>query len=464
MNLNDLYGRSPVAVQNLIATGYGAREWSRRYRGSFRRLIHELEARQWVEPDLLAADQLARLRRMLAWAGAEIPHYRDEFRRLGFDPATVESVADLSALPLLDKETVRAEPERFLPSTGAAGLVPQTTGGTTGTPLRYWATIDAVRFNYATYEARSRRWAGVQLGDRMASLHGQPIVPATDQRGPFWRRNLAFNQLYLSVYHLNDRTLPQYLDALSDFGPRVIVGYTSAVHRVAQHILEHDQQGRVLPTSVLVSSETLTDPVRHDMERAFGCRVFNGYSLGELVVYASECPLGSIHVSTEYGVAELEPGPTGTEIVATGLINEGMPLIRYRTGDLATGTDGTCSCGRTLPVLTGLQGRVDDVVRTPEGSIVGPAPMSLAFQRVPRLRRAQVHQDRTDAITVLIEPAPDFSADDEAFLDQELRKRLGSALAIAYERVDTIPRTSGGKERLIVSALGRGAGAGAAES
>ncbi|MBA3281796.1 MAG: phenylacetate--CoA ligase family protein [Acidimicrobiia bacterium] len=458
MNLAELYRQAPVPVQNGLATAYGMRERVRRYGGPFKGLVAEMEARQWADPALLQADQLSRLRHVLAWCGAEIPHYRDEFGRLGFDPGAVEAVTDLEALPLLDKETVRSDPERFLPDRRRDKLIAQTTGGTTGTPLRYWATVDAVRFNYATYEARSRRWAGVRLGDRTASLHGQPIVAADDQRGPFWRRNLAFNQLYLSVYHLNDRTLPAYVDALAAFGPRVVVGYTSAVHRIAQHLLRRGDQGRILPSAVLVSSETLAPDARRDIETAFGCRAFDGYSLGELVAYVSECPMGSLHVSTDYGVLEIGTGPTPGELVATGLFNRAMPLLRYRTGDVGVASDEPCRCGRTLPVLAELQGRADDVVHTPEGSVIGPAPMSLAFQGVARLRRAQVHQDAPTSIHVLLEVADGFSPDDQGFLDRELRKRLGTSLVISYERVDTIPRTAGGKERLVVSAVGAAGG------
>lgn len=458
MNLADLYGRSPVAVQNIFATGYGVRERIRRYGGRHRALVEELDARQWHDEERIRLDQVSRLRHILAWSSAEVPHYRDEFRRIGFDPAEVTGPEALEALPLLEKEQVRAEPERFRPDRRRDRVVPQTTGGTTGTPLRYWATVDAVRFNYATYEVRSRRWAGVRFGDRLASLHGQPIVPAWVQEPPFWRRNLAFDQLYLSVYHLNDRTLRSYVGALADFQPRVVAGYTSAVHRLARHLIERGDQGLVNPTAVLVSSETLTPAVRHDIEVGFGCRVFDGYSLGELVAYASDCPHGSLHVSPEYGVVEIGPeGAEPGEIVATGLINEAMPLLRYRTGDRAAWAHEPCACGRSLPVLASLEGRVDDVVRTPEGSVIGPAPMSLAFQRVPRLRRAQFHQDDPARARVLLEVAPDFSDDDRAFLDRELRKRLGTSIALDYEVVDQVERTSGGKERLIVSTVGRDA-------
>ena len=394
---------------------------------------------------------------MAIWCGARVPYYRNLFAELGLQPADIRSSADLAALPILEKETVRAHPERFLPDAPHPRLIPQTTGGTTGTPLSYWATLEAVRFNYATYETRCRGWAGVRFGDRMASFHGQPIVPAVNQEPPFWRRNPAFNQLYCSVYHLNHATLPAYIDELAKFDPEVVVGYTSAVHRVATHLIETGQIGRLRPRSVLVSSEALRPAARADMELAFGCTVSNSYSLGELVAYVSQCPEGDLHVTTEYGVIELLDldGHGATEIVATGLINKGMPLLRYRTGDLATAAEpGTAQCGRGLPTLADLVGRIDDVVHTPEGAVVGPAPMSLAFQRVPNLRRAQVRQDSPDALEVLIETADCWGPDDLRFLEQELRKRLGERIALRFEQVDELPRTRGGKERLVVSSLG----------
>jgi len=459
VNLGDLYQRAPLPLQHAFATGYGLRELPRRHGGTFRRDVRDLEVREWWSPEQLADDQAARLRAMVIWCAARVPHYRDLFAELQLDPREIRSAADLVALPVLDKEQVRAAPDRFLPDEPRPRLIPQTTGGTTGTPVRYWATLQAVQANYATYEARCRAWAGVRFGQRIASFHGQPIVPDDQRGGPYWRRNLAFNQLYFSVYHLNSATVGEYLDALARFDPQVVAGYTSAVHRVARGLLDSGQVGRVRPGAVLVSSETLTPAVRADLEAAFGCRVTNAYSLGELVAWISECDHGELHVSEEYGVVELVDTPTGTEIVATGLINRGMPLLRYRTGDLAVaGPPGPSRCGRGLQVVGEVVGRVDDVVRTPEGSSVGPAPMSLAFQRVPHLRRAQVHQDRIDELRILVEVDDEFDAADEAFLVGELRRRLGPTIGLVLERVDTLPRTSGGKERLVVSTVGRDPG------
>jgi phenylacetate-CoA ligase len=260
----------------------------------------------------------------------------------------------------------------------------------------------------------------------------------------------------VSAYHLSDANLPAIIERMADFQPRMIVAYTSAAHRIARFMNDHGLTGRVRPHAVLVSSETVFEWQREDMERAFGCKVFNGYSLGEPVCFVTECPEGSMHVSPEYGVVELVETDDGHEIVATGLINEAMPFLRYRTGDLAKPGDGApCRCGRGLPTIGAILGRVDDVVVTPEGVTVGPAALSLAFQSVANLREAQIVQDSTDRIALALAVTPAYGPADEQFLLAELRKRLGLRLAIDLAYVDAVPRTSGGKQRLVVSSLKR---------
>jgi len=444
-DLDRLYRRSPVLVQHAMATAFGARERAVRHGGRYRAFVAELDTDQWLEADELRAIQDRRLHEMVSFCARAVPHWRD----LGLQPGD-----DLAGLPVLEKEEVRAAPERFLPDRPPERLIASSTGGTTGTPLRYWVTPSSVQYNYAAYEVRFRRWAGARFGQRMASLNGRVIVPVEQRTPPFWRHNLAFNQLYLSAWHLSPSNLPAYVDRLRSYRPELIVGYVSTVHTLARHLLDRGMAGVITPRTVLLSSETLFPWLRDDIETAFGCKAFNGYSLGELAAFVSECPSGSMHVSPEYGVVELVPADGGHEIVATGLINRGMPLLRYRTGDLAVPGDGSeCPCGRRLPVVGGILGRVDDHVVTPAGARVGPAPLSLAFQDVPHLRQAQVVQHTEDAVTVLVVVGPDFADADEARLRHDLAARLGSTLRVTVERVPAIPLTPAGKQRLIVSEL-----------
>ena len=182
----------------------------------------------------------------------------------------------------------------------------------------------------------------------MVSINGKPIVPMTQSGPPYWRHNLAFNQLYVSAYHLSDANLPAIIERMAAFAAardrRVHVGGAPdrAVH-------ERSRMERTGPPAR--GPRQLGDRVRLAARRTSSarsrCKVYNGYSLGEPVCFVSECPEGSMHVSPEYGVIELVESEGGHEIVATGLINDAMPFLRYRTGDLAVPGDGTpCRCGR----------------------------------------------------------------------------------------------------------------------
>jgi phenylacetate-CoA ligase len=456
--LESIYARSPVAIQNAMATAYGIRERLVRNGGEYRMFCRELEAQQWWPADQLADLQAARLRRMVTFAAENVPYYRDLFSAHHIDPRSIRQPADLEQIPYLDKETVQHEGARLMPDRVRVRHLAQTTGGTTGRPVPYFTSPACVQFNYAAYETRFRAWAGVKFGDRMASIHGKPIVPIAQSAPPFWRHNLAFNQLYVSAYHLSDANLPAIVARIAAFEPRVVVAYTTTVHRVARYMLENDALGRIRPHAVMVSSETLFDWMREDIERAFGCKVFNGYSLGEPVCFVSECPYGSMHISPEYGVIELagDPDTDGSrEVIATGLINDAMPFLRYRTGDRAIPSDGkACACGRLLPTLGGIVGRVDDSILTPEGVAVGPTALGLAFKVVPHLRESQIVQRDPSRITIKAVVTPEYVDADARVLLREMRARLGNTIAIDLEYVDAIVRTSGGKQRLVVSSIG----------
>lgn len=455
-DMEAVYRRSPVALQHAMATGFGIRERVLRYTGRYKEFCTEIDRGQWLSAEELAQVQAARLRAIVSFSVEHVPHYRKLFADLGLTPADITCPADLAQLPVLTKDSVRDDPESFRPERLSEKVVAQSTGGTTGTPLRYWVTPTAMQYTYATYEVRFRHWAGVALGDRMASINGREIVPAGQQGAPFWRHNLAFNQLYLSAYHLTEEYLPAYVERLERYRPEVIVGYVSSVHLLADHINRHHLQGVIRPRAVLVSSETLFPWIRADIEKAFGCKVFDGYGLGELAAFISECDHGSLHVSPEYGVVEsVATDGERHRLVATGLFNLAMPLLRYDTGDIIRLAEPgrSCSCGRQLPVVDELLGRADDYLVTPDGRSVGPAPLSLAFQGVSGLVEAQIRQDEVSAILVSLVVGPDFDDDSQRVLDRELRARLGTEITINYDRVDAITRTTWGKRRLVDSRI-----------
>jgi len=171
------------------------------------------------------------------------------------------------------------------------------------------------------------------------------------------------------------------------------------------------------------------------------CRARNG-----LHVF---CDLTHVEVLREDG-SPCAAGETG-EVVVTNLHEHAMPLIRYRTGDLAVFADRECACGRKLPVIETLLGRSDDVVVTPDGRRVGR--LDPIFKAVSSFYESRIVQDAADHVRVEYVADTEVPPAERATLLTELRNRLGPSMRIDVVRVTAIPRTRRGKLRMVVNEM-----------
>lgn len=453
-----LYAAAPVWMQHLLVSAKGAEH--RWLRLSGRVLREELallrESERWA-PEQLHGLQARRLRTLLSAAFAEVPHWRDLARRLGCAAEDFRSPDDLRALPLLTRAEVAAAPHRFVSARRARGpwVRAHATSGSTGLALRTLESRAAFSRRWA-YVARLRAWAGVgnPVLPRRAQFTGRVVVPGEPADG-FARRNLPGNALLLSSYHLSERAAPAYARALRRFRPELVDGYPSALLALARLAA---RQGLALPrpAAVITSAETLLDEHRAEIARAFRCRVHDQYAATEPSCFWGECAHGTLHQSPEYGVSEIlgadggpaAPGETG-EVVVTSFLNPVMPLLRYRLGDRAErGPDAPCPCGRGLPRVARVLGRVDDVLYVPGRGWVGR--LDPVFKGLAGVVEAQVVQEALDRVVVRL-AAPGAGAGVEAEVLRRMRDRLGAAVEVRVERVERVPRGARGKLRQVVS-------------
>jgi len=451
-SVSSLYFALPVWAQNALLSAYGATLHIRRYGGVHREVLASLLESQFWSAAELETLQLTRLRELVAHAST-VPYYR----KLGLHGLRIDRLEQLRQLPTTSKSELRAHPlEMRSEAFRSTELLQIHTGGTTGTPLTVYCHRAALQRNYAFF-SRLRAWAKVPARARVATFAGRTIVAADQATAPYWRRHAFANTMLFSSYHIGLTTVPQYVEELARWKPQLIDSYPSSLEPIARFVVEQQVTG-IRPIAVITSSETLSGQVRALISSAFQAPVFDHYGSAEMAAFVSQCEHGTYHVNPEFGIVELlqndrsvGAGEVG-EIVATGFINPVMPLIRYRTGDLAVWGDADCACGRRFPVIEQIVGRLDDVVLTPDGRRIGR--LDPIFKAVSSFYEARIVQDAVDHVRVEYVAESDLGDDERAKLVRELRNRLGSGMRIDVRRVSSIPRTARGKLRTVVSELG----------
>jgi phenylacetate-CoA ligase len=151
-----------------------------------------------------------------------------------------------------------------------------------------------------------------------------------------------------------------------------------------------------------------------------------------------------LEVETPHGPAA--PGEMGS-ILVTDLLNHAMPLIRYRIGDLGAWAAGSCPCGRGLPRLERVAGRVTDFLVGCDGRLVSGVYLAtyVVAQR-PSLGQVQIRQHRAGAVTYRIKPGRDFHPErDLDYLRAATRRYLGDEAVVEGEIVDDLPAEPSGK-------------------
>lgn len=448
-----IYNRLPGSARSLLASlhGYYLKWW--RYGPETERLVAEALERESWGPDQWKNWQEEKLSRLLHRAMTQVPFYRNQWseRRRRGDSSSWE---DLSNWPLLEKEVVRNNPHAFIANDiSHKSMYHVHTSGTTGKPIDLWWSKQTVRQWYALFEARWRRWYGVSFRERWAILGGQLVTPVRQTKPPFWVWNAGLNQLYMSSYHLAPHLIPSYLDAIKRYEVRYLWGYTSSLHALAQEVLRLGRKDIKMKVAV-TNAEPLFSYQRSEIAEAFQCPVRESYGMAEAVTAASECEDGQLHMWPEVGVTEvLSQDQSGEgEFICTGLINFDMLFIRYRLGDRGIITRSTsCKCGRLLPQMGTIEGRLDDVLYTSDGRRIGR--LDPVFKAHLPVREAQIIQETLDRVRVRYVPAPEYTDEAGNSITKRLQERMGSVQVI-LEPVEQLPRTASGKFRAVISKVG----------
>jgi phenylacetate-CoA ligase len=455
-----IYSRLPQSFQNIAVSLKGWEFHRQRYLSeSFRQGLRWTKENEQQSLEFLRRLQMQQLLEFANHCYERSPYYRRLWDSKSVKPWKLRRLEDLSLIPIVPKGTLRSRTEEFFTEKIGRNMIEVHTSGTTGSPMTVYFSKEDVGLRSAFLE-RCRRWAGVHIGQKRASFTGRNVVPARQQKPPYWRYNRPGNQLLFSAYHLAPENLPGYVQALAKFRPKIIDGYPSAIHIVAEYLLRQRNVGLIHPDAILVSAETVLPHQRTAIETAFQTKLYNQYASSDGAPFISECHLGHLHYQLDSGVIEIlnfdgtpvAPGQAG-QMVVTCFTTHVTPFFRVAIGDAAVAApdQGPCECGLPFPLVDAIIGRVDDILQTPDRGFVGR--LDTAFKRLPNsVIEAQIVQVSPRTIVLKIVPDPlRYEPGHSALVVEELRKRLGSVVEIVVEEVTSIPRTTRGKMRPVVN-------------
>jgi phenylacetate-CoA ligase len=414
------------------------------------------QSQHWSE-DRLKEFQLSKLRIMLRHSYKHVPYYRRLFRDAGFDPERVRDVKDLRALPLLDKETVRANIKEFL----AENIKPRqmlyfTTGGSTGTPLAVYNLRHAGGREWGFMLAQWAR-VGFHYTNRRAILRGWPV-----KNKQHWRYEASERGYAFSNFHMTPENVSEYARVMRDKKIPYLHSYPSAIIDFARHL----KNLRLEPPrfrAIFASSENLYAGQREFIESFFGARLFSWYGHTEDLILAGECEASNnYHIFPEYGVAEVikedgadaeREGEMG-ELIGTTLDNFAMPLIRYRTDDWAVIGPRACACGRKYELLKETRGRWhQEMLIGKLDNLISMTALNVHDEAFDRVQQLQFYQREKGKVELRIKRRPDYTERDSRRILAALEEKMGDTMEISLSFTDEIPLSPRGKFRFIIQEL-----------
>ena len=272
--------------------------------------------------------QLARLKALVKHAYDTVPYYKELFDNNGIKPEDIKKIEDLKKIPPLDKKTVMSQADK-LKSTKKYKLIKAFSGGSTGNKItvykdkRYYEISAAVRL-------RDLYSVGIDPGDKCAWVWFDTFVIKSLKRKVLDYLVLKINRrLWFDVDRYSDDKIAKWLaNDFNRFKPDYIYGYAGTIYEMAK--IKNKRKIKTSPIKkIITTSERLEN--REFIEKVFKCPVIDQYGCSEVIIISIEDNDQVMHSSDDFVLVEVNEN---NEIMLTPLESYGMPLLRYKPGDI----------------------------------------------------------------------------------------------------------------------------------
>jgi phenylacetate-CoA ligase len=417
----------------------------------------------FARPSAIERAQRRRVRTAVTHAYEHVPYYRETMRALGLSPADFRTAADLGALPIIEREQLQRNPEYFLSEARPIdSYLKLRSAGSTGDLLTVFTDPFSL-FQDAGHRERQRSLVMKLAGKRFRCRQVRIIGPSST--GAKTRRAFASHSLVPASVRVAQRELSMLdplninIDLINELRPDVLFGWGSYIEALFLHV---HASGTPLhrPKVVTYGGDPLSESVRRLITEEFGVHVLGSYGAVEAFNIAFECEEHrGLHMNVDLFPLrivdaegrELPDGESG-RVVVSNLVNRATVLLNYSLGDLAKRLPRSCPCGRSLPMLSFLEGRRDDWIETDSGELVHPEVLRMLFRDEEQIWSYQVIQRTTHHFQIAV--VAHQACDREAMRSRLTRKfvdRFGDRTTAELSFVDTLRREPGKKVRPVIS-------------
>ena len=392
--------------------------------------------------------QLERLRKTVHLVYETVPFYQKKFKELGIQPGDIKTLADITKLPLTTKDDLRRNAPFGMMATSLENCIElHASSGTTGVPITACYTPGDLDV-----------WSEVMA--RCLSMSGLTKTDVFQNPIPYGTFTGAFGFHY-GAQKIGALVIPsgmgqseRQIKLMEYYGTTFISGVASYAVRLGQVALEMAIDPKTLKVrNGLFGAEMFTPGLKKRIMETWEMDVHDIYGLTEMCGpgVSTDCDLhDGLHLWEDHFLVEcLDPvtfEPVGVEeegeLVLTTLTKEGMPLLRYRTRDIAKLYDQeVCSCGRTHVRHSMIKGRSDDMIII-RGTNIYPGQVESVLMNNPLVggnwRMVLTTENNVDTLTVEVETKQRLSIADTEQLAQKLKVDIKSVIVFT-PRVDVLP-------------------------
>ena len=410
--------------------------------------------------------QSERLVKLVKYVYDNSPVYKQKLNKMGIVPTDIKTIDDITKLPFTPKEDLRDSYPFGLFSRNVKNVAEiHVSSGTTGNPTVVGYTVKDLNL-WANVAARSIVCAGGKKGDIIQISYGYGLF--TGGLG------LHYGALRLgaTIMPMSSGQTKRQIKLMQDFKPRIVACTPSYILYLAEEMKDLGIDPRTASWEVgIFGSEPWSIAMRDTIDKTLNMTATDIYGLSEIVGpgVAQECTYREgLHIWSDVFYPEIidpvtnEPVKEGQpgELVITTLTKQAIPLLRYRTRDIVSITYETCKCGRTVPRLSKIKGRTDDMIVV-RGINVFPTQVEHALLQVDgALPNYQLIVDRVDGsmdtLEVLVEVDEKLFTDELKALENlkaKIKKAIDSTVGLGVNvklvEPKTLARTEGKSKRVI---------------